>query len=219
MANYYDRLESQLARATERAPARRRFGRRPRVSGLRADWLVAALAGAVAVAVAAAFIGIGGHRRPVASHGVTGGGLSIVHNYLGGRLPALGGQLVCATNLEPPDAGKSPSGTATINNRPPTSYAFSVNASGLQANVGHNAYAVWLSPAVQTLSGSYTPMTGEAPLFVGIVRPGVGRNGRLRLQGLLPEQANGAYRFVVTLQPHPSATKLGRIILEGFIAF
>jgi hypothetical protein len=131
----------------------------------------------------------------------------------------LPGQMVCNTSLEPPGGGKSPSGTVVVNTRPPTRYVFSIIASGLKPNVGGSVYAVWLRPAVQTTSGVYRLIRSEPPEFVGLINPSVAGDGRLAAEGLLPQDANGDYEVLITLEPNPSAKTTGRTVLQGDIAF
>jgi hypothetical protein len=218
MASYYDRLEAQLADATERG-APRRFASRLAVPRLRADLVAVSLALAVCAVVAAVFIGAGASHR-LQGHGPVGAaGLPVIRNYAPGKVPALSGQMVCDGALQALGGGKSPSGTVLVNTRPPTRYVFSVTASGLTPNVGRSVYAVWLLPAVRNTAGSYQLIVPHKPELLGLVDPSVGGDGKLAAEGLLPQDVGGAYEVLITLEPSPSARRPGRTVLQGDIAF
>ncbi len=55
--------------------------------------------------------------------------------------------------------------------------------------------------------------------LVGVVKPSVGRDGKLAAEGLLPRGASGAYQVLITLQPGASASAPGRTVLEGSVDF
>jgi hypothetical protein len=214
MTDFYDRLEAQLADATARGVRRHGWPLRVPTPRWRGDWLAAAAAVAVTLIVVAVFIGLG-DRRAAQRH-VRPAGPAVVVNYGSGRLPALGGVMVCNADLSPPRPG-SPRGVVVVNTRPPTRYAFSLTASGLARTAGSGVYAVWLVPATQLPFGGYQLLRSQAELFVGVIRPTVGPSGRLAVEGLLPQSASGDYLVRVTLQPHPSSRTPGRTILQGFI--
>ena len=217
MAGYYDRLEAQLADATERGAVRRRFAPRLTVPRLRADLVVVSVALAVCVAVAAVFIGVGASRRST-SHGRPSAiGLPMIRNYAPGTVPALSGQMECNTTLHSPGGGKSPTGTMQVNTRPPTRFVFSIAASGLKPNPRGDVYAVWLVPAVQTTSGSYEVIESAKPELIGLINPSVPRDGRLAAEGLMPQAAGGADEVLITLESVPLAKTPGRTVLEGDI--
>ncbi|MDQ6817446.1 MAG: hypothetical protein M3018_08580 [Actinomycetota bacterium] len=75
-------------------------------------------------------------------------------------------------------------------------------ASGLAPNK-HNAYAVWLfnSPTDEYRVGYYTP--------------GVGRDGRLLTQGLLPTNAARYKQLLLALEPVPAPNRPTKIVLQG----
>jgi len=215
MADFYDRLEAQLTDATARGVRRRGWPRRVSRPRWRGDWLVGLAAVAVTLVVVAGFIGLG-DRRDRQRH-LRPAGPAVVVNYGSHRLPALGGVMVCDTDLRPPAAGRSRRGSFVVNTRPPTRYAFSLTASRLSGTVGSGVYAVWLLPATRLPSGAYQLLSSQTPLFVGVIRPTVGPGGRLAVQGLLPQAANGDYLVRLTVQPQPSSHTPGRTILQGFI--
>ncbi len=214
MADFYDRLEVALADATE-AGVRRRVRVRGSVRG-RGDWLAAAAALAVTVAVVAVIVIVGGDHR--GGHRFVNRSLpAVVTNYGPRRLPALGGQRVCDTALRAPRGGGSARGVVVVDTRPPTRFVFSLTASGVAPNAGADVYAVWLVPATRLGSGAYRLLAGQAPLFVGVVRPSVTRGGRVGVEGLLPQSASGDYLLRLTRQPRPSSTAPGQVVLQGFI--
>ena len=181
--------------------------------------MVASLALAACAVVALVFLSVGATHRPTQPVGDRGSGLGVIRNYAPGKVPALSGQMVCDTTLQPPGGATSPSATVIVNTRPPTRYVFSVTASGLRPNTGGSVYAVWLRPAVQTTLGAYELIPSDRPEFVGLITPSVARDGRLAAEGLLPQDASGAYEVLITLQPHPSAKAPGRTVLQGDIGF
>lgn len=205
MADFYDRLEAQLADATERGVSRRRVAVRWTVPRLRADLVAVALAVAVTVLVAAAFIGIGASDRNRQRAASVTNGLPVLRNYPTGKLPPLPGQMVCNTTLSAPGGAKSPSATAQINNLPPTRYVLRIRASGLKPNVNGSVYEVWIEQ-------------GQTAMFIGVIDPVVGRDGTFAAQGLLPQDASGG-ELVVTEQPTASAKTPGRTVLKGPISF
>ncbi|MGO9958079.1 MAG: hypothetical protein ACLP50_19270 [Solirubrobacteraceae bacterium] len=216
MADFYDRLEAQLTDATARGVRRIGWPRPTSTRRWRGDWLAGAAALAVTLIVVAVFIGLGAGPRAGHRH-LRPAGPAVVVNYRSHRLPALGGQLECATDLTPPTADRSQRGAFVVNTRPPTRYSFSLTASGLSRTVGSALYAVWLLPATQLSSGAYQLLSWQAPLLVGVIRPTVGATGRLAVQGLLPQSAAGAYLVRLTLQPRASSRTPGRTILQGSI--
>jgi hypothetical protein len=239
VSDYYDRLEVQLMRATARPlPRARRV--RMALGRPRGDLFAAAAMLAVAAVVVVIFIGLRPSARPVeqrpAQHG-----FATVHNYGNTAMPELG-NVQCEIRLLPPaDArpftaadlylcnihnqpgpGPRASGTASVGVKP-GGEAFSIDASGLPPSLHGDDYAVWFLSGRRNPNGSYSPIPGQKPIFLGIVAPPVGAGGRLRVQGNIPtlsaQQATGHYRFEVTRQPHPSNTTPGRIALEGWMSF
>ncbi len=216
MADFYDRLELALADATERG-ARRRVGVRGSIRR-RGDWLAGAGALAVTAAVVVIAIAAGDHRG--AQHPVNRSQPAVVTNYGPHRLPGLGGQPVCDTELRAPRApraGSAARGVLVVNTRPPTRFVFSLTASGVAPTADAQIYAVWLLPATRLSSGAYQPLAGQTPLFVGVIRPPVAHTERLAVEGLLPQSASGDYLLRLTRQPRPSATTPGTTVLQGFI--
>ena len=110
MSDYYDRLEQQLMHATARARRARMAPWRPR-----RDVVAVAVALAVAAGVVAIFVGLRSSAQPI-EHLPPQHRLAVVHNYVNGAPPALGGASSCATTLAPPriDPSKAPPpGSAT----------------------------------------------------------------------------------------------------------
>ena len=212
---YYDRLEVELDLATQRGVQRRHPGRRterPRPLG---DWLAGAVAVAITAVVALAFIGIRPGDRLVHPH--IGTGLPAVRNYAPGRAPRVRGQLVCNADLGAPGQHGRARGVVDVRIGPTAHYLFSIVASGLPWDRGRNTYELWLRPATTTVSGGYELLRSSPPQFLGLIRPGIGREGRLNAEGVVPQALNGAYLLMITVQAHPSATLVGRPVLEGFI--
>lgn len=223
MGGYYDRLEAQLAAATERGTARRRMRLRAAAPRLRMEF-VAVVVGIAAVGlVVAVFVGIGS-RHPAGHHAPVGPqGPGVIRNFAPGNAPPMGGQMVGTAALKAPARAMSASGTVTFNIRHPSTYVFTITASGLVPNTTHNVYAVWLVPAIRTITGAYQvsgPISQHAQL-VGRISPAVARSGRLEAEGVLPAALPTASLnlVVITLDTPPSATRPGRIVLQGRIGF
>jgi hypothetical protein len=196
---------------------------------------------AVTAAVALVFVGLR-PSAPRVEQPPAQRGLAVVHNHLGGALPALGGSPVCYTRLLPPRAGQSWStpyycsttgsgdhpptrrlgGSVIVNLNPPIGEVFSIDVSGLPPIPGGGDYAVWLLEGKQNPAGAYSLISGRPPAFVGIIRPPVGPAGALRAEGVIPRlseaQATGSYLFVITRQSRPSNTSLGRIVVAGWVS-
>jgi hypothetical protein len=169
VSDYYDRLETQLMEATARPwPRALRVPTRP--SRPRRD-LFALVAGlAITAAVAAIFIRLRPSARP-AKRVLAPHRLAVVHNYVSGAVPPLGGAFSCESRLAPPQAdpskvprpwscyltvgiatGAGPrqdpglGGTVVVNVKPPSGMVFSIDASGLTPIPSAGDYAVWLLP-------------------------------------------------------------------------
>ena len=215
MADYYDRVETQLARLTERGAHRRLRAWRLALPRVTARYLAVAASVLVVVGVGAVFLTAGTtHRLP----GHVAGGATApasLRNFSPASAPAPSGLLITSTDLTPADGGKSPTGKASVYTRPPNRYELSITASGLAPNPSGDVYAVWLSQVVDTASGTYHP---HAPELVGVIRPSVGRDGKLAAESLVPQDANGgAYEILITLQPAGSTKAPGRTVLRGIL--
>ena len=240
MSDYYDQLERQLMRATARPVPRARRSwtalRRPH-----GDLFAVAAALAVVAVVAAIFISL----RPSTRHALPAQhDLAVVHNYGNRAMPAIPGY-ECETKLLPPPGGRRftapnlrfcnihdrtgrtirhPRANGTVSvSVSPGGEVFSIDAFGLPRSPSGSDYAVWFLSARQNVAGSYAPITGAKPTFVGIVTPPIDASGRLRAQGPIPtlsaQQATGRYLFVITQQARPSNTSLGQIVLQGWLSF
>jgi hypothetical protein len=215
MAGYYDQLEAQLARATARGAARRRLVPRPTIPRLRREWLAVAAALGVCVAVSLVLLaGVGSqHHNPrPAVHRRTG--LPVIRNYAPGKVPPLGGQLQCDAALTAPPGAGSASGTVIVNTRPPTSYVYSLTASGLRPAPPGEVYEVWTRAEVNLANGGYQLENGVPPTLLGVIATAVGADGQLAAEGLIPLSFNGTYRILITVQ-QPSAKTPGRVVLQG----
>jgi hypothetical protein len=223
MADYYARLESQLVAATKRGAHRRRWlpFRLPALAVRVELAAVAASALIVAVVVATVLIvGAGRHGSrvaPAVPHGP--GGAAVFRNVYPAPLPAAPGALVCESPLRLPGNGRSGHGEARFYARPPTRYELFLTASGLRPIPSRQIYAVWVLPAVRTLSGGYQLMGSATPELLGVVEPSVGPAGRLTVAAVLPRALNGAYKMLLTVQPRSSLSGPDGVVLSGFIDF
>ena len=212
MLDYYDRLEAQLAELTQHGAHRRARGRLPlpRVR-VRAGVLALAASVLVVVAVSAAVLGTGAAR-----HGT--GGPSVLRNIYPARLPAPPGALVCETPLTMPGRRTSAKGEARFYSDPPTSTEMFLTATGLRKAGTGSTYAVWLLPAVGTLSGGYVLQNSAPPQLLGVIQPSVAGHGRVTIASRLPE-GTGIFKLLVTVQPQTSLRAPGSVVLQGFINF
>jgi hypothetical protein len=222
MLDYYDRLEAQLAELTQHGAHRRARGRLrlPRVR-VRAGVLALAVSVLVVVGVAAAVLGtrVAQHiprPRPAVGHGT--GGPAVLRNIYPARLPAPSGPLVCETPLTMPGRRASAKGEARFYSDPPTSTDMFLTATGLREAHAGNMYAIWLLPAVQTLSGGYVLQNSAPPQLLGVIQPPVAGNGRLTIASAL-SAGSGVYKLLVTVQPRASLRAPGSVVLQGFINF
>jgi hypothetical protein len=225
-----------------RRARRRRPRRRIAVRGIRADLVALAVSIFVVVGVAAALLSAGGKRSHRPAHQAVVGptGRQVIRNFAPRGAPALPGQVVCTAELtrpavatggvfyvttcqfQPPGAGGSPDGTlresaGKVNGV--DEHAFSITASGLRPNTGGSAYAVWLVRAATVAGAGYRLLQPHRPQLLGVIEPGVGRDGKLAAQGLVPPDLLGSdYLLMITLEPHGSATTPGPTVLRGFVS-
>lgn len=211
---------------------------------IRADVIMLALATLAVVGVGAAFLSIGSRRpQPSARHAVLGATQPLViQNFSSGKPPALPGRPVCTVRLSrpgvppggifypavcqgQPTGGKGyPSGTFQANvNRVSgvNEYPFSITAAGLRPNTHGSVYAIWLSPAATNGGhvGTYRVLKPQTPRLLNVIEPGVARDGKLAVEGLLPHDLlNNNFLLRVTLQTNPSSTTPGRTVLRGFVS-
>jgi hypothetical protein len=222
MLDYYDRLEAQLAELTRQGAHRRAPGwlRLPRVR-VRAGVLALAASALVVVGVSAAVLGTGAahhnaRHRPAVRHGT--GGPFVLRNIYPARLPAPSGPLVCESPLTTPRRHTSAKGEVRFYSDPPTSTDMFLTASGLRKAGAGNMYAVWLLPAVQTLSGGYLLQNSAPPQLLGVIKPSVAGDGRLTIVGRIPA-GSGVYKLLVTVQPQTALRAPGSAVLQGFVNF
>jgi hypothetical protein len=230
MADYYDRLEAQLADLTERGAHRRGLtnrlpAARIGIAGLRVESGALAVAAElfVVVAVGLVFLGIRSgprlahHAPPVTTHPA---GPPVIRNYGHAKLPPTPGPLVCNSDLERPGVipglTSSPGGTVRVYSKPPAGGQMIINATGLTPNSAGNLYAVWIEPARQTTTG-YRLAPEHTPRLLGVIVPRVGADGTLTTDSVLPPaDTNGAFLMRITLQPKGQVTGPGRTIIEGY---
>jgi hypothetical protein len=221
MADYYDRLEAQLAALTERGAHRhRRLVLGLPVFRILTERVALAASALIVVAVAAAVLAAGaGHHAPRHVPAVRHGGPAVLRSIYPAPLPAPPGQLVCDSPIKAPTGGTPSSGEARFYAVPPTRTEMFLTARGLRPIGAGDVYAVWVLPAVQTLSGGYQLQSSAPPELVGVIAPSVGTTGRLRVATLLPQKVRGVYKLLITVQPHTSLGAPGAIALQGFINF
>jgi hypothetical protein len=219
MADYYDRLEEQLARATVRGvPRRRLVNKRPDLPRPRTQWLGVAAAVAVCVAVSlAVIIGIhsGQHNRsavvPDHHHHSQP---PVIRNYAPGKVPALGGQLYCDATFAPPRGKGSAKATMIVHTGTGASYVYSLTGRGLEPTPAGESYEVWAVPEIPGALGGYQLQRGVAPTRLGVIAPTVGADGLLAARGTIPLSFSGSYRVLITVQPR-SAKLPGHVVLRG----
>jgi hypothetical protein len=197
-------------------------GRWRLVGRLRADIVAFAIAILVVVVVGAVFLGVGGERTEHV--GSRHGGPPVIRNFSPGGPPALFGQIVCNAELMrpgvPPGSRGSPTGRFQANAgevNGVNKYPFSITATGLEPTTGGEVYGVWLLPAMRTIVGTYQLLEPHRPQLLGVIEPGVARDGRLAAQGLVPPAELGTYLLVITLQSQASLAAPGRTVLEGYV--
>jgi hypothetical protein len=107
---------------------------------------------------------------------------------------------------------------------------FTITAAGLPPNTDGNVYAVWIEPALskgcgqglggcRLFPGSRSVLVKPIrPQLLGVIRPGVGRDGKLAAEGEVRDTVlNNYYLLLITLQRSATPTTPGRIVIEGFI--
>ena len=215
MADYYDRVEAQLARLTERGAHRRVRTWRLALPRVTLRYFGVAASALAVVVVGAVFLTAGTTYR-VPHHPVGGSKApATIRNFSPAPAPAPSGLLMTSTGLTPATTANSPRGKVWVYGKPPNRSEISITASGLKPTRPGDAYAVWLLHVVDTPSGPYHP---DAPKLVGLISPSVGRDGKLAAEGLVPQDANGgAYEILITLQPAGSTKAPGRIVLHGIL--
>jgi hypothetical protein len=218
MADYYDRLEDQLARATARGVPRRRLVaprlRRPRP---RWQWLGAAAAVAVCVVVSLAVV-FGArsahHNRSALALDHHHTQLPVIRNYAPGPVPPLGGQLYCDATFRPPRGKGSAKATMVVHTGTGASYVYSLTGRGLKPAPAGESYEVWAIPETNGAFGGYQLQRGVAPTRLGVITPPIAADGLLAARGAIPLRFSGTYRILITVQPR-SAKSPGRVVLRG----
>jgi hypothetical protein len=220
MADYYDRLETQLAHLTARGAHRRRRRWRGIVPMVRLELVAVAAAVLVVVAVGVVLLTAGAGHHPSQQVTTVKPGPPVVHNYFPGALPPPSGSLVCNADLEPPGTPpgiqRARHGMLIAYDKPPTGTEFTVTATGLKPNVGGDVYAVWVLAAVSLSSGGNQVIKPERPQLLGVIKPGVGTSGKLAAQAIASANIPSDVELLITLQPHGSLERPGRIVLSGF---
>jgi Anti-sigma-K factor rskA len=212
MADYYDRLEDQLARATARGVPRRRRMPRPR-----SQWLGAAAAVAVCAVVSlAVIVGVhSGHQNPsavVPDHHQAQ--LPVIRNYAPGPAPPLGGQLFCDATFTPPRGKGSAKATMVVHTGTGASYVYSLTGKGLKPAPAGESYEVWTIPEINGALGGYQLQRGVPPTRLGVITPGVAADGLLAARGTIPLSFSGTYRVLITVQRR-SAKSPAHVVLRG----
>jgi hypothetical protein len=80
-----------------------------------------------------------------------------------------------------------------------------IAAESLAPNSKRNAYAVWLYNSA-----------ADAQLL-GLVNPGVGRDGRLQTSGFLPGNAKRFHHLVISLETRTNPKRPHHIVLTGHL--
>jgi hypothetical protein len=222
MADYYDRLERQLAELTARGAHRGR--RRPR--GLPAlpigTGLVSLAASALVVVVVTALVfAVGadhhGQRSSTAPRGT--GGPAVVRNIYPASLPRPPSPLICESPLTAVGRSGTAHGEARFYAYPPTSVQLLLTARGLRKLSPRDVYAVWLLPATQNLVGGYQLQSSAPPLLLGVIEPPVSASGRVVAAPVRDERLRGTYKMLITVQPRSSLRAPGTVVLSGFVSF
>ena len=108
----------------------------------------------IVVAVAAVVLTAGAsHRAPRHVPAVGRGGAAVLRNVYPAPLPPRPVRLVCDSPLAAPSGGTSPSGEAEFYTVPPTRTEMLLTVRGLRRIGVGDVYAVWVLPAVQSVSG------------------------------------------------------------------
>jgi hypothetical protein len=219
MADHYDRLEDQLARATARGVPRRRLAVRLGLPRPRWQWLGAAAAVAVCVAVSLAVI-VGLHSRHHQPSAVVPGHRHtqppVIRNYAPGKVPALGGQLFCDATFTAPRGKGSAKATIVVHTGTGASYVYSLTGTGLKPAPAGDSYEVWTIPETNGAFGGYQLQRGVPPTRLGVITPPVAADGLLAARGTIPLSFSGTYRVLITVQRR-SANSPGRVVLRGDI--
>jgi Anti-sigma-K factor rskA len=218
MADYYDRLEEQLARATARGVPRRRLMRRPDLPRPRAQWLGVAAAVAVCVAVSlAVIVGMRSGQQPRSAvvpdhhhHAQP----PMIRNYAPGKVPALGRQLFCDATFTPPRGKGSAKATMVVHTGSGASYVYSLTGRGLKPAPAGESYEVWTIPEINGAFGGYQLQRGVAPTRLGVITPPVAADGLLAARGTIPLSFSGTYRVLITVQPR-STKSPAHVVLRG----
>jgi hypothetical protein len=184
--------------------------------------LTAGLAIGIIIVVGAVFLGLRGHparhRTPPTGHGKAP---LVLRNLAPAAPPRLPGHAFCNAALARPGAipglGGAHSAVIVVNqatvhgvNESP----FRITARGLAPSVRAGEYAVWILQ-VSGLSSTAVPLPGAKPRLLGVIAPGVAKDGKFAAQGVLPAGVSGDYLIRITRQAHSSVTKPGRTVLTG----
>ena len=222
MADYYDRLEAHLATLTERGAHRRRL--RVALPTLRfgSELIAVAASVLIVVVVAAAILSIGTARHGVHHHAHPATHTSasrVLLNQYPARLPAPPGQFICESPLHAPRGGRSADGIVRFYGAPPSGVEMFLTATGVRKISARDVYAVWVFPAVSTISNGYVLQRSHRPQLVGVIESPGGVSGHLTIARLLSESFRGVYKLVITVQRHGSLRAPGAVVLAGFINF
>jgi hypothetical protein len=225
------RLLAHIAHPDAAARAPRR-GRRwaGQLRGPRLGWGVIATGLAVAVIIAVGAVFLTAHRQPVPHHPVPVSHShhhhhAVLHNLAPGHPPKLPGAFYCNADLARPGAvpglGGARTGVIAVHQariRGVNVLPFTITARGLPPSGRSSRYAVWLFQTTGQ-GANALPVAGAKPLLIAVISPGVGPDGKLAVEGVLPRGVNGDYMLRMTLQPHSSLTKPGRTVLQGQTQF
>ncbi|MGN6167905.1 MAG: hypothetical protein ACTHQQ_07000, partial [Solirubrobacteraceae bacterium] len=88
-----------------------------------------------------------------------------------------------------------------------------LTATGLPKISARDLYAVWVFPAVQTLSSGYLLQRSQPPQLVGVIESPTGASRHLTIAH--PLSWRGVYKLVITIQRHGSLRAPGAVVLGG----
>jgi hypothetical protein len=179
----------------------------------------------VVVAVSAVVLSAGGarhasHHSPPVGHR----GPALLRNLYPARPPGPSGQLVFASRLAGPRRGTA-AGEVRIYAASPRLTGMVLTAAGLRKLAPEDEYAVWLLEAHKFTNSprekaKVQVRPGAMPRLLGVIWPAVGSSGRMTVVGRFSDATvGGLYKLEVTVQPRPSLTLPGPIVLQQFVDF
>jgi hypothetical protein len=103
-----------------------------------------------------------------------------------------------------------------VYNKPRTQFQLRISVTGLRPTPAGDAYAVWLRPEVGLTSGGYQLVPCAKPILLGVIRPPVGTDGKLKAVAVTSRGfTNGAHRMLLTLQSARELKAPHRVVVQG----